>query len=194
MEQENIFQGKRVKLRSPEPTDAPIHFEMDNTYTNMARHNYFIHFPGSLVQAQNWSQQSAEKGDNNHAYTFNIEAVASGELVGGMNTFNCNMQNGTFSYGLGIFPPYQRHGYASESIILLLRYFFMELRYQKVTAQVYAFNDGSLKLHEKLGFQQEGHLRRMFYSAGQYHDMVVLGMLAEEFQEIHAEYWQANQI
>lgn len=45
MDKENIFQGKRVQLRSPEPSDGAIHFEMDTAYTNMARANYFVHFP-----------------------------------------------------------------------------------------------------------------------------------------------------
>ena len=76
---------------------------------------------------------------------------------------------------------YRRQGYASEAITLLLRYFFQELRYQKVTAHVYSFNEPSIKLHEKLGFQQEGRLRRMVYTNGQFFDEVLFGMTAEEF-------------
>ena len=194
MKKENLFQGQRVRLRSPEPSDAPIHFEIDTAYTNMARASYSIQFPRSLVQAENWAKREAEAEPQNHHYRLAIEVCSSGELVGGINTFHCNLQHGTFSYGLGIFPPYHRQGYASEAIILLLRYFFMELRYQKVGAHVYSFNTASIGLHERLGFTQEGRMRRMFYTAGAYHDEIIFGMLSEEFQAKHRNYWQENSV
>jgi RimJ/RimL family protein N-acetyltransferase len=47
---------------------------------------------------------------------------------------------------------------------------------------VYAFNEASLRLHEKLGFRQEGCLRRMIFTRGAFHDEFILGLLAEEFE------------
>jgi ABC-type microcin C transport system duplicated ATPase subunit YejF len=41
-------------------------------------------------------------------------------------------------------------------------------------------------LHERLGFQQEGRLRRMFFVDGAYVDDVIFGMTAEEFEQRHA--------
>jgi len=66
---------------------------------------------------------------------------------------------------------------------LVLKYYFEELDYQKVTVQIYAFNEASLKLHKKLGFQQEGCLRRMIYTDGTYHDEIIFGLTVEEFKE-----------
>lgn len=40
-----------------------------------------------------------------------------------------------------------------EAIFLVLRFFFHELGYQKVNVQVYAFNEGLLALHRRLGFK-----------------------------------------
>ena len=61
--------------------------------------------------------------------------------------------------------------------------FFGELRYQKVNVFIYAYNTGSLELHHKLGFQEEGWLRRMIHTDGRYYDEFVLGMTAAEFAE-----------
>jgi RimJ/RimL family protein N-acetyltransferase len=58
---------------------------------------------------------------------------------------------------------------------------FHELRYQKVNVTIHAFNEGSLALHKKLGFQEEGKLRRMIFAKGEFFDEVILGMTAEEF-------------
>jgi RimJ/RimL family protein N-acetyltransferase len=38
-----------------------------------------------------------------------------------------------------------------------------------------------VRLHEKLGFQLEGRLRRVVYTRGQYYDELYYGMTAEEF-------------
>jgi RimJ/RimL family protein N-acetyltransferase len=84
-------------------------------------------------------------------------------------------------YGLSIRPAHRRQGYAFEAIPLVLRYYFHERRYQKVNAEVYAFNDASVHLHEKLGFVLEGRLRRMIYTNGQFHDALFYGMTREEF-------------
>jgi RimJ/RimL family protein N-acetyltransferase len=83
---------------------------------------------------------------------------------------------------LGINRPYWRQGYASETIYLVLRYFFLELGYQKVNPGVFSYNEGSLALHRRLGFKEEGVLRRMIYSGGEYHDDIHFGMTREEFE------------
>jgi RimJ/RimL family protein N-acetyltransferase len=48
---------------------------------------------------------------------------------------------------------------------------------------IYAFNERSIKLREKLGFQHEGRLRRMIYTGGEFHDEIYMGMTREEFAE-----------
>ena len=52
-----------------------------------------------------------------------------------------------------------------------------------MTVNIYAFNERSIKLHETLGFQNEGRLRLMIYTSGQFHDEIYMGMTREEFAE-----------
>ena len=175
----NIWQGDRVRLRAMEPTDWAI-FHTNDEDTEVARLCYEIPFPRSTVGSMKWAEGVATTPPQDDCYRLVIEN-RDGELVGNLNTFECNRRCGTFKYGIAILRPHWRKGYASEAIRLLLRYYFEELRYQKVTVHVYDFNDTSLLLHQKLGFQVEGRLRRMIYTAGRYHDEVVLGLTAEEF-------------
>ena len=65
---------------------------------------------------------------------------------------------------------------------LVLKYYFEELRYQKVTVPVHADNAASIAFHENLGFQREGTLRRMIFTHGRHVDEHWYGMLAEEFE------------
>jgi RimJ/RimL family protein N-acetyltransferase len=84
---------------------------------------------------------------------------------------------------IDIAPEHRRKGYASEVILLVLKYYFEELRYQKVTVSIHSYNEASLKLHKHLGFIEEGRLRRMVYTRGQYFDTIWVGMRVEEFRE-----------
>jgi RimJ/RimL family protein N-acetyltransferase len=176
----NIFRGVDVQLRAMEPEDWEINWAW-GVETESARASYYIPFPQSRAATRRRMEErvaTPQQGDN---FTFIIENLA-GEFVGNINTHHCDPRFGTFSYGLAVREAHQRQGYASEAIKLVLNYYFRELRYQKCTVHVYAFNEASLKLHQKLGFQQEGRLRRMIFTNGVYHDEVIFGMTAKEFQ------------
>jgi RimJ/RimL family protein N-acetyltransferase len=73
---------------------------------------------------------------------------------------------------------HQRRGYASEAVLLLLRFMFGERRYHKCEVHIYAYNLASLALHRSLGFVDEGRLRDPEFFAGGHHDVVVMGMTA----------------
>lgn len=46
-----------------------------------------------------------------------------------------------------------------------------------------AFNERAQKVYHRLGFQVEGRLRQECYTDGAYHDMIVMGLLREEYEE-----------
>jgi len=175
----NIWQGKLVRLRAVEPEDWQVFFDWGQD-TDFGRWSYWIPFPRSREAARKWTADLALADVNNHESRWVIETLA-GDFIGTLNTHTCDPRVGTFQYSLGIKRDHWRNGYASEAIWLVLGYFFRELRYQKVNAHVYAFNEPSLQLHRKLGFREEGRLRRMVYTGGQHHDEVIFGLTAEEF-------------
>lgn len=59
---------------------------------------------------------------------------------------------------------------------------FHELRVHKVVGQVLAYNNGSIRLHQRLGFSKEGILRQHCQINGRYIDLLCFGMLASEWQ------------
>ena len=69
--------------------------------------------------------------------------------------------------------------------MLLLRFYFAELAYRKVETKVYSFNEPSLRFHDYLGFTREGCRRAAHFTAGGYHDVILFGMIADEFFERH---------
>ncbi|WP_212636760.1 UDP-4-amino-4,6-dideoxy-N-acetyl-beta-L-altrosamine N-acetyltransferase, partial [Halomonas sp. BC2] len=63
-----------------------------------------------------------------------------------------------------------------------LEYAFTTLELHKVCGQALGFNERSIKLHLRLGFQQEGELRDQYYDGQCYHSVVHFGLLRNEWQ------------
>lgn len=175
----NFWQGSLILLRAIEPEDAPIFFRW-NQDSERARSLDFIWPPTSLAAVTSWTTERSKLHLEKDEYQWIIETL-TGEAAGSISTHACNPHTGTFSYGIDIVENFRRRGYAAEAIRLVLRYYFDELRYQKVTVSIHSSNCASLELHRSLGFQEEGRLRRMVYSHGQYEDEIWLGMTREEF-------------
>jgi RimJ/RimL family protein N-acetyltransferase len=181
----NFWQGRLVRLRAVEPSDAEVHYRWNQDAETFRRLDR-IHFPQSLAATRRWADEASlgkPEGDNFH---FQVESLA-GELVGSVAAHHCDPRNGTFQVAVATAPEQRRKGYAAEAVVLLLRYYFLELRYQKTTVYLLAFNEPSQRLVERLGFQPEGRLRRMHFTDGQYVDELVYGMTSEEFATLHAE-------
>ena len=146
-----------------------------------------LYFPETETHAKQWAEteheHASQSADSGKEFGFEIETLDK-TLVGRISTHHCDLRCGTFSYGLFVAREHRQKGYASEAIRLVLRYYFGELRYQKVTVYVYDFNEASLRLHARLGFQQEGRLRRMVYTDGKHFDTIVFGLTAEEFYSL----------
>lgn len=173
------FQGRHTRLRAVEPGDADIHFTW-NQDSEMTRNIDCIWFPGSREATKRWAEQTALREQVGDDFQFVIENL-TGEHVGLVGTHDCKARNGTFSLGIAVRREHQRHGYAADAIRTIMRCYFEELRYQKLTVYVYEFNEASLRLFEHLNFQHEGCLRRMLFTGGRFFDQKVLGMTAEEF-------------
>lgn len=58
---------------------------------------------------------------------------------------------------------------------------FRRIGLQRVWSEVRAENDAALKAQAAVGFKREGYLRRHAFKDGEFHDVVILGILAEEW-------------
>ena len=183
------WDGRLIRLRGVEPGDAEAHFLL-NQDEELSRHLAQIYPPQSLAAVRAWAEREATRRFEDDTYTFQMETLAGGELVGGIATHDCDRRVGSFTYGLHVLPQHRRNGYAVEAIRLVLRYYFQELRYQKANAGVYAINEASARLHEHLGFTLEGRQRRAVYTRGAHSDLLLFGMTAEEFAATHPDYSQ----
>lgn len=178
----NYWMSDRICLRAIEPEDAPVFFEW-NQDSEMGLMVDRVWPPTSRKTVKDWiEKRTTQTNEESDTFFFIIETL-DGEIAGMIHPHKCDRRVGDFTYGIAIRRPYQRQGYAREAIVMVLRYFFFELRYQKVTVKVYGYNEASRRLHETLGFVKEGQIRRAAYHNGRYYDDYIYGLTREEFEE-----------
>ena len=181
----NYWQTDLIRLRGVEPEDGDTFWGW-NQDSEMIRNLDFVWPPTSAAQVRQWAEAEAQKKFDGDSFDWVIEN-GEGTAVGFIHTHNCAPRSGVFRYGLGVDASHRRKGYASAAILLVVRYYFQELRYQKVNAQIHGENDASRALHERLGFVREAALRRVIFTGGRYLDELYYGMTIEEWRQLYGE-------
>jgi RimJ/RimL family protein N-acetyltransferase len=78
---------------------------------------------------------------------------------------------------------YWGKGYGRDAIALLLGYGFRLLNLQRIWLKVHAGNERAIRAYRACGFVQEGRFRRHVWSNGSYDDVLLMGVLREEWEK-----------
>ncbi len=178
-----FWQGEKVRLRALQVEDA---VKKMREYTDSEGRSYIQYGmdlpPVSKEAYLEGLKPLCDFKDTSKYLIFSIVTLAD-ECVGWLNMHTRNQRQGTFGFSVSVFREYQRNGYAEEALRILLRYGFFEQRFQKCNSECLDVNEGSIRLHEKVGFVEEGRRRRMVYLNGEFRDTALFGLLKEEFEE-----------
>ncbi len=155
--------------------------------------NYGMTLPKSEQDAQEFAERYAQFNNQDERIMFSIETL-DGELVGGMNIHSMERKNGTFETGSRVYRSFRGRGYGFEAKVLVLRYAFHELRFQKYNIRCLATNQPMIHHAARLGCQQEGRIRRHIFTQGEYHDELIFGLTREEFDGLNDRLGLTNQI
>ncbi|PWR70764.1 GNAT family N-acetyltransferase [Methanospirillum stamsii] len=130
----------------------------------------------------NWISDHSTAFNEKKAVIFAVCQKNGGKLVGA-----CGMElefsdkRGELGYWIG--HPYQGNGYATEAVLETLRYGFTYLFLHRITATSISWNSSSAHVLEKAGFQKEGLLRRHVLKNGAFADLIMWGILRDEFAD-----------
>lgn len=102
------------------------------------------------------------------------------DRVGVVDLVNVDRQFGNAEVGYFFAPESWGNGYATAAVERVVDYAFDELRLHRVYARVFAFNEGSARVLETVGFEREGVLREDAYMHGEYVDTLRYGLLESE--------------
>ena len=176
-----------IRLRLAEKSDAAMfaaHFNTSPVWIERAFDA--LNFPQTCEDAEKWlaCYSAGPENARDDRRAFIIEASQNGEFLGYIDVWETDIRNGVFKTGIKMLEGKAGKGYATRSFIRVLEYYFNELRYQKCAVYIYEFNEASHHFHKKLGFIEEGRLRREYFSNGRFYDSICYGLMAEEFREM----------
>ena len=119
--------------------------------------------------------------DSGH-YWFIFQKVER-KIIGTFGLLNIDRRKGSAEIGYGISPDYWGHGYFRETLIMVLKYLFLQLGFHRVSAITQVDNLASIKGLEKVGFRKEGIMRDYYLSLkdSRRYDAVMLSILKGEF-------------
>ncbi|MFC7140898.1 GNAT family N-acetyltransferase [Halosimplex aquaticum] len=141
---------------------------------------------GAPTSADDVADRIEEVTESDDSETFLVCAAGgndseSVQRVGEAFCFDLYERRGSVEIGYWIAPDHQGNGYATAAAELLVEYCFAERRLRKVDARVLAFNDGSRRVLEKVGFEPEGRRRDEYYVDGEYVDAELYGLVADDW-------------
>ena len=175
----NYWQGKNICLRAMEESDADFFFDALQNM-DIQRNESDIRVPMSHKACEAFAAEQAARGNDNTS-PFLIIEDHDGNRVGMASPSVEDSRVGVFTCGLFIKPEYQRKGYATEALWIIMRFYFNQLRCQKFNASVYSYNEPSNRLCEKLGLVIEGRRRSTVFADGQFYDEILYGLTRDEF-------------
>ena len=102
--------------------------------------------------------------------------------VAEIHSVEWNIGNAFLRLGVGD-PADRRQGYGGQALALLLRYAFHEINLFRVTATIPEYNQAGLALVQKHGFVEEVRRRQALRRDGRTWDLLMLGLLREEWEK-----------
>ena len=86
--------------------------------------------------------------------------------------------------GISVLKEYRSKGYGSEAIMWILNWGFRMANMHRIYLECFGWNEGAIRLYERLGFKLDGRLREFFWFDGGWHDKLVYSILEEEWKEM----------
>jgi RimJ/RimL family protein N-acetyltransferase len=177
---DDLFWGRLVRLAPPREEDAVAfsRWSENASYLRALDTDYARPRP---VQA--FEKSGTEQPDPN-GMEFRLRTLADDRLIGfvALHSIEWNNQAGLLSIGIGE-AEYRDKGYGTDALRLILRYAFDELNLYRVGLDVIADNARAIRAYEKVGFRREGAIRGAVARDGKRFDLILMGVLREEWQE-----------
>ena len=173
--------GKNIILRefTEENLQNPAYFNWirDPYLMKMIRFEYLLPIAHQeIIQYVRTLIQSKTDG------FFAVYTKETQEFIGTQKIGHIDWRTGTADIGILIgHPAYRGKGLSYDIISTACNYAFSELGLRKLTAGTPASNVAMIKCFEKIGFVEEGTLRKNLLISGEFVDHKVYGVFKNEF-------------
>ena len=177
------LEGEQVFLRPPAPEDWEAWSEVRSE-----SHAYLKPWeptwpPDALTESAYLRRvrRLITEWKTDDGYSFHVFEKARGALVGGIGLTQVRRgvaQTGTLGYWVG--QRFERRGYTTEAVRLIVRFAFRTLQLHRLEAACLPENLASRRVLEKCGFVREGYARQYLRICGDWRDHLTFALLEED--------------
>ena len=179
----DLFHGDLVRLTAEEPEIlAPLEsqWSADSEYSRLLDWDPAHRF--SAKNSQKWIEKQYEKEDN---YFFAIRTLDGDRIIGGIGLDGIRWTHGDCFVGIGLGErEFWGKGYGTDAMKIILRYAFTELNLERVTLDVFEYNQRGVHSYEKAGFILEGRQRGQILREGRRWDVIYMGILRQDWLKL----------
>lgn len=173
-----MLKGKNIILRPLRFGDDALFFKWRNELDYIGLTKSF-RFPKHQGLEKDWLE-NAMKDKSNKSVIFIIENVKDNVSVGFVQLNQIDWISRNCSFGIAVPEKIEQgRGFGKEAMRLIFDYAFNCLNLEKISLEVTGFNANSIHLYEKFGFEKEGVLKKQYFWKGEYHDVLIYGLLKE---------------
>lgn len=171
-----------IKFEKFTEEHLPIYYEWrNNPDLAMYDQSEFLR-PRSFAEIEEWGQRLLT------GYTFLVKVADI--PIGTCALMNVDTRNRHAELSIVIGEKdYWSKGYGTIIMKQLIDWGFFGLNLRRLYLHVFSFNTRAINLYEKLGFKQEGTMRDMVYRNGNYHDVLVYGLMKDEYLGRREDSW-----
>jgi RimJ/RimL family protein N-acetyltransferase len=176
------MEGKLVRLRAYDKSDldAIMKWVNDEEVSHFLGGRLAHMQPVSRADEERFIEQAMARSDDQRVFA--IETLDR-VYIGGIDIHGIDWvaRHGEIGVVIGD-KSFWGKGYGTDAMHVLLRFAFEKLNLHRVHLRVYDFNHRAIASYEKCGFKREGVLRDQHYAAGQYHNVILLGLLESDYR------------
>lgn len=180
MPQQPIIKTERLILRPFRLADAPVVRKLAGV-KSVASTTIRIPYPYENGVAEKWIRTHKHSFDRRKSVVYAIVRRKTGKLIGAVG-LEIDKENEAAELGYWIGNRYWNRGYATEAAEVMLMYGFTELGLNRIHAHHFTRNPASGKVLENIGMRREGVSRQHVKKWGRFEDVIVYGILREDYQ------------
>ena len=182
---DDLLRGQLVRLAASNPeTDA-------DTVAAWSWNSEFGHYL-QINEPRPWSVQGTraemtedmnDEKSQGRNFPFSIRTLADNRLIGFLHleVNDWPQRDAWLAIAIGR-PEDWGKGYGTDAMRVLMRYGFCELNLERLTLNVFEYNERAVRSYLKAGFVIEGRQRQRLRRGDRRYDIIFMGVLRDEWQ------------
>ncbi len=172
--------GKKIFLRAIEPSDVDLLYKWENDQTIWKVSNTIIPFSRFIIEQYVMSADQDIFSTKQLRLMIEEKNSEDRKTVGSIDLFDFDAYNKRAGISILITKEYQKKGFASEALELVIDYAFKTLNLHQLYCNIGVDNKISLKLFNNFGFKMIGVKKDWTFYDDAWHDEFMLQLVKSD--------------